>query len=52
MPNKLEPVRGATINPHKNLLKVDENTFPLISKILKLLMFIPATTATLERAQS
>ena len=32
--------------------KVDENTFPLISKILKLLMLIPATAATFENAHS
>ena len=38
--------------PHKTIKKVDENTFPLISKILKLLMLIPATAATVERAFS
>lgn len=32
--------------------KVDENTFPLITKILKLLMVIPATAATTERGHS
>ena len=46
----LEPVRGATINPSQTYKKVDKNTFPLVSKILKLLMLIPATAATVERA--
>ena len=34
------------------LMKVDGNVFPLISKILKLLMLIPATGFTVERAYS
>ena len=38
--------------PHETIKKVDENTFPLISKILKLLMLIPATAATVEKAHS
>ena len=36
--------------PHDTLKKVDENTFPLIYKILELLKLIPATAATFERA--
>ena len=38
--------------PHGTIKKVDENIFPLISKILKLLMLIPATSATVERTHS
>ena len=37
--------------PHKTIKKVDKNTFPLIYKILKLLMLI-AAAATIERAHS
>ena len=39
---------------HKTLKKVYENTLPVISKLsklLKLLMLIPATAGTIERAQ-
>ena len=46
--------QGATINSSRNSKKVDENTFPVISrlsKLLKLLMLIPATAGTVERAQ-
>ena len=38
--------------PQETIKKVDENTFPLITKILKLLMVIPATAATTERGHS
>ena len=38
--------------PHEIIKKVDENNFPLISKILKFLLLIPATAATVERAHS
>ena len=39
---------------HETLKKVDENTFPVrckLSKLLTLLMLIPATIGTVERAQ-
>ena len=38
--------------PQETIKKVDENTFPLVTKILKLLMLIPATAATIERGHS
>ena len=50
----LEPVRELPSTLHETLKKVDENTFPSISKLpklLKLLMLIPATAGTVERAQ-
>ena len=37
---------------YETIKKVDEITFPLISKISKLLMLIPATAASVERAHS
>ena len=46
--------QGANINSSRNSKKVDENAFPVISKLsqlLKLLMLIPATAGTVERAQ-
>ena len=50
----LEPVRELPSTLHGTLKKFDENTFPAISKLsklLKLLMLIPATAGTVERAQ-
>ena len=49
----LEPVRELPSALHGTLNKVDENAFPVIcksSKLLKLLMLIPATAGTVERA--
>ena len=50
----LEPVKELPSALHGTLKKVDENAFPVIcklSKLLKLLMLIPATAGTAERAQ-
>ena len=38
--------------PHETIKTFDQNTFLLISKILKLLILIPATAGTVEKAHS
>ena len=38
--------------PHETIKTFDQNTFLLISKILKLLILIPATAGTAEKAHS